>query len=146
MGFIWHFEAYENTLFWCLSWTSFPICFLVLPKSVWHHHHTNTHSWSFKLGESNQFKVDIIYKIGLSWIEGTWLTNPQKTACAITLSPFQISNQIAKFNNWKLIVARWILHQHIINAIWPYFEYLIWQFNSTSEWDLILKLATLWVK
>ena len=40
-------------------------------------------------------------------------------------------------------MARKILRQHNINAITMYYEYLIWQFNLMSKWDLILQLATL---
>ena len=35
-------------------------------------------TWSFKLAESNEFKVDVKYKIGLSWIGDTWLTDSSK--------------------------------------------------------------------
>ena len=141
-----HFGSYKNTLSWCLSRTYFSICFFILTKTCFISSYKYPPSWSFNLTESNQFKVDITYKIGLLWIGDARLTNLQQTAYAIILSSFQISNQIAKFNSWKLIVATWILCQHNINAFTTYFQYLIWQFNSTSEWDLILKLATLWVK
>ena len=100
---------------------------------------------SFKLFKSNQFKVDIKSREGLTWNSDMWLTNLSKTACA-ALSPTEMSNQIAKFNSWKLIAARWILHQHNINVITTNFKYLIRQFNLTSEWDLIFQLATLRVK
>ena len=63
--------------------------------------------WSFKLIESNKFKVDITSRTGLSWNADMWLTNLPQTAC-VTLSLFQMSNQIVKFNSWKLIAARWI--------------------------------------
>ena len=85
-------------------------------------------SRSCKLTESNQFKVDIKYKTGLSWSGNTWLTNLQKTFYATSFSP----NQSAKFS-WKLTLARWILSQRNINAITSYFEYLIRDFNSLSD-------------
>ena len=85
-------------------------------------------SWSCKLTESNQFKVDIKYKTGLSWSGDTWLTNLQKTFYATSFSP----NQSAKFS-WKLTLARWILRQRNINAITTYFKYLIRDFNSLSD-------------
>ena len=99
--------------------------------------------WSFKLDNSNQIKVDIKLRAELAWNADLWL-NLSKTACA-TLSPIHMVNQIAKLNSWKLIVARSTLHQHNLNAISTYLKYLIWQFNLTGEWDLILQLATLWV-
>ena len=141
--FIFQFESYEIALFWCLWWTSFPIYFLVFIKicliisSSKYSHHV----WI----KSNQFKVDIKSREGLTWNSDMWLTNLSKTACA-ALSPTEMSNQIAKFNSWKLIAARWILHQHNINVITTNFKYLIRQFNLTSEWDLVFQLATLRVK
>ena len=93
----------------------------------------------FKLAESNPFKVEIKSRTWLAWNADMWLRNLPKTACA-TLSPFQMSNRIAKFSSWKLIATRWIIRQHKISVITTYFKYLIRQFNSTSEWDLI------WVK
>ena len=44
----------------------------------------------------------------------------------------QISNQIARFNSWKVIVDTWMLHELNINEVTLYFDYLIRQFNSTS--------------
>ena len=106
-GLYLYFESYKNALLWYLSWTSFPICFLLFTKiCLVSSSYKYPPSWSFILTESNQFKVDITYKIGRLWIGDTWLTNLQKTAYAITLSTFLISNQVAKFNSWKLIVAR----------------------------------------
>ena len=40
-------------------------------------------------------------------------------------------------------MARKIQRQQHIIAITMYYEYLIRQFNSTSEWGLIMQLATL---
>ena len=54
----------------------------------------------------------------------------------------QMSNQISKFNTWKLIASRWILRRHNINVLATYFKYLIRQFNSTSEWDLISAVSS----
>ena len=83
--------------------------------------------WSCKLAKSNQFKVDIKNKTGLSWIglnRELWLF---------------------KIQHMQYFVDRCIFCQHNISAITMYFKYSIWQFNLTSEWDLILQLATLWV-
>ena len=51
--------------------------------------------------------------------------------------------QIVKFNTLKLITSRKKQRQHHINAVTMYYEYLTRNFNSTSEWDRILQLATL---
>ena len=50
--------------------------------------------WSFKLAESNQLKVNIKSRTRLMWNADMWLTNLPNA----TLSPLQMSNQIAKFN------------------------------------------------
>ena len=102
------------------------------------HRSSNKHPQcsSFKLVKSNQFKADIKSRTGLTGNADMWLINLPKTACTI-LNPIQMSNQLAKFNTWKLIAARLILRQHNINVITTYCKYLIRQFNSTSEWGLI---------
>ena len=85
----------------------------------------NHHVGVLKISESNQLKVDNKSRTGLTWNADMWLAHLPKTACP-TLHPFQMSNQIVKFNSLKLITARNILRQHIINAITMYCEYLIW--------------------
>ena len=107
------------------------------------HHRTNTHNVGV-LNSPNQISskwILITSRLGLTWNADMWLINLPKTACA-TLSPIQMSNQIAKFNTWKLIAARWILRQHNINVIATYFKYLVQQFNLTSEWDLISAVSS----
>ena len=83
-------------------------------------------------------------KIGLKFLgpDGSAL-NRSKTYYLRILSPFQMSNRIVKFNTLELTTNRNIRRQHHINAVTMYYEYLIRQFNLTSEWDLILQLATL---
>ena len=121
--FILQFGSYEIALSWCLWWTSFPICILIFNKISLTISSSNKYPqcWSFKLAKSNQFKADIKSRLGLTWNADMWLINLPKT-----LSPIQMSHQIAKFNTWK----RWILHQHNINVITTYFKYLIWQLWS----------------
>ena len=72
-----------------------------------------------------------------------YVINKSPKAACPALSPFQMSDQIVKFNSLKLITARKILCQHNINAITTYNKYLIRQFNLTLEWDVVLQLATL---
>ena len=79
---------------------------------------TNTHHVG-KLTKSNQIKVNIKSRTQIMWNADILLTNLLKIACT-TLSSFQMLNQIAEFNSWKLISARWIQHQHNINAIITY--------------------------
>ena len=55
----------------------------------------------------------------------------------------QMSNQIAKFNT--LVESQLRLDEYSVNTILmqsAYFKYLIRQLESTSEWDLILRLAS----
>ena len=132
-NFFLQLELYEIALSWCLWWNSFPMCFLSFTKICLTISPLDKHPscWSFKLSRSHQFKLDIKSWTWLTWNADMWLKILLKTACA-TLSPFQMLNQIAKFNSCKLIPAKWILHQRNINAITTCFKYLIWQFNSTS--------------
>ena len=140
--------VYEVVTFftsWRFWWTSFPVCFLIFTKIWLIVSLSNKYFWSFKHVESNQFKVDIKFRIVPTWNADMWWTNIRKTACA-RLSPLQMSNQIAKFSSWKSIAVTGTLCQHNINAITTHFRYLIRQFQSTSEWDLIFHLATLGAK
>ena len=56
----------------------------------------------------------------------------------------QMSNQIAKFNT--VVESQLRLDEYSVNTILlmqsAYFNYLIRQLESTSEWDLILRLAS----
>ena len=101
---------------WTLWWT-----FFFYRLSRFHQnlcHQTNTHHVG-KLTKSNQIKVNIKSRTEIMWNADILLTNLLKIACT-TLSSFQMLNQIAEFNSWKLISARWIRHQHNINAIITY--------------------------
>ena len=133
---------YEITLSWCIWWFSFPIYFLnsinmcliiSFSKKYWP-------CLSFKLAKSNQFKVDIKFKTGLLWNANMWLTNLPKTARP-SLSHFQISNQIAKFNSWKLIAARCNCFSTILCN-----HSILYVFSLRSEWDMIFQSATIKVK
>ena len=141
--FIFLSKSYIVAPSWCLWWTYFPMCFLVFTKIcliIWS---LNKYPpcWSFKLSKSNQFKVDIKSKTGLMWNADMWLTNlPFKNSMHNTES-FQMWNQIAKFNSRKLITTRWI--DCCINTILMQSQHTFLQFSSTSEWDLIIQLATL---
>ena len=122
----------------------FPFGFSFLPNSFLYHNKNIHHLGVLNLHNQISSKWILIQnrRTVVNW---RYMIN-KASEDRITLSPFQILNQIAQFNSWKLIVVRWTLHQHNINAITMHFEYLNWQFNSMSEWHLIFKLATLWVK
>ena len=104
--FILQFESYEIAFSWCLWQTLFPICFLLFTKICLIISSSNKYPpcWSFKPAESNQFKVDIKSRTGLTWNADMWLIFQRLHA---QHSPLQMSNQIAKFNSWKLVVAKW---------------------------------------
>ena len=80
-------------------------------------HQTNTHHVG-KLTKSNQIKVNIKSRTEIMWNADILLTNLLDSL--YNTNSFQMLNQIAKFNSWKLISARWIRHQHNISAIITY--------------------------
>ena len=82
------------------------LCFLVFTKICFVSSSYKYSTSSPYIEESYQFKIQ--NKTVENW---RFLTNLQKKAYHTVLSPFQMSNWIAKFNSWKFIVARWILHQ-----------------------------------
>ena len=105
------------------------------PKSVSSSHHwTNTDNAGV-LNSPNQISSKPVSNPGQDWrkmqICDSQIFQRQHAR------PIQISNKIAKFNTWKLIVARWTLYQHNINILTTYFKYLIRQLILTSECDLI---------
>ena len=125
MGFVilW-FELYKVAPSWCLWWTYIPICFFIFTKVcliISMLEFQTPPCWSSKLSESSQFRGNIKSRTGLMWNADIWLANLTKTACT-TLSLFEMLNWIAKFNSWKLIMTKWIPHQHSINAITTYFN------------------------
>ena len=132
-----HCNSYMLSGLWWTSLMSF--FFYMLPCF----HQNLSHHFIIKQipTMSIKFTMDIKSRPWLTWNADMWLTDLSNTT-QVTLSLFHILNQIAKFNSWKLIAARWILCQCNINVITRCFKCLIQQVNLTSEWDLILQSGT----
>ena len=131
---------------------SFKVCLIFLcafsfsPKSVSSHHRTNTDHVGV-LNSLNQISSKWMLNSGQNWCEMEICDQQcfQKQHAQHWVL-FRCQIKMPNLNSSKLIMTRWILHQHNINAITTYFKYLILQSNSMLEEDLILQLATLWVK